>query len=976
MIKKCCNILIQFGIILLIIFPPLVLGAVESRHITSIQIILIALWCIWLVKTFVKGSFTYIQTPVDLPMALFIGLGCVNLLTSTATHSTENELYLLVNYVVLYFILVQQLKTTRRILGLASIILLIGSGETLFGLFQYLGGATTVLGRMTPNIGTLNATYMNHNHFAGFLILIIPIALGLLIGVSHHEKRIFFVLLTCLLGTGLILTLSRGGILSLMVASGCFFLCLAVKMRQTGASRFFLTLPLLLVLCIGLLIGWIGISRISHRGIFETFLPSQEILEEEIRIPLWRNSLELVKESPLAGSGLGTFEYVSLRYRPEEIPLEKHAYRAHNDYLELLIEMGIPGLLVVLWGIWRFSRYILKGYFRYNNSLLTALLLGGFTSCLAMFIHSFFDFNLQIPANALLFFTVLALTSATLQLLNLRYERSQKKYTITTSWQFIIIVVCITGILGFNFRKNIAMRYFREARISQFQGELFSPIALYQKAIACNSRNPSLHEELGTHYFTLGQSRPHAEKWFLLAVDEYQKASDLNRFNPVYYYHLGWANSALGRETEAFQAFEKAIEYSPKVSVYYENLGKFLFSIDQPEAGMRRFKKALDINPAIMSEILNFYTDQTLSYAEYQNAIPDTAPLRKQFAVWLLQHNLWDESKIEYRKAIEFSDGQPEYYDGLLQACRQRKDHDCLREVWRELAERQPENWEFVRQIAESYAGQQQWDTALREYEALFKQFPENPEIYNRIGQLYQQSGRWEDAVHHYQYLIEQYSGHIEFYHALAGIYRRQNQWQEAVDVYRNAVDSGLTLPEVYAELGILHEQIGAPEQALTAYEQAVQSGERRFNIYQRLANLYEHHNQSAQTPLLWTMYVVANAQQPQALFTLVQHYHAQGEWLNAVKLTKEVIANAPTHVEYRIFLANLYAQQQMTHEAIEQWEKIVTLNAGNVQYHVQLASLYEKVNDWSRARAQYRRILRIAPGHEQAQQKLAALGG
>ena len=190
MLKKLCNVLIEIGIISLIIFPPLAFGAIQFRHITYIHAIIFGIGTVWVLKAFLKSSITYIPTPIDLPILLFLVFGIVNLLTSTYAHNTERELYLALNYGLLYFLIVQQLKTVRRIIGLAFIIILVGSGESLFGLFQYLQGAKTVLGFPTPNIGTVNATYFSHNHFAGFLILIIPIALGLLIGTANLEKKL------------------------------------------------------------------------------------------------------------------------------------------------------------------------------------------------------------------------------------------------------------------------------------------------------------------------------------------------------------------------------------------------------------------------------------------------------------------------------------------------------------------------------------------------------------------------------------------------------------------------------------------------------------------------------------------------------------------------------------------------------------------------------------------------------------------
>jgi tetratricopeptide (TPR) repeat protein/O-antigen ligase len=1000
MAKKLCNVLIEIGIISLIIFPPLAFGAIQFRHITYIHAIIFGIGIVWVLKAFVKSSITYIPAPIDLPILLFLVFGIVNLLTSTYAHNTERELYLALNYGLLYFLIVQHLKTVRRIIGLAFIIILVGSGESLFGLFQYLQGAKTVLGFPTPNIGTVNATYFSHNHFAGFLILIIPIALSLLIGAANLEKKLFLFLLTGLMGVAFVLTLSRGGFFSFFIASGFFFICFLVKRLSSSYERLslrilskYLLLLLLLLLLLVTAIQWIGISPIAHRSLSRTFFPTEETLKQEIRFPLWRNAFALVKEFPAFGSGLGTFEYVFLRYRPAELPQDRQAFHAHNDYLELLIEMGFPGLLIVLWAILRFFSYALKGYFQHRDPVLTSLVLGGLTSCTAMLIHSFFDFNLQIPANALLFFIVLALTTATVQLMNRGKSEGQNSrkqgarrrvfsygasriYHFKPSWVFIIGVIGVLGLLAFNFRENIATAYYSRAKVSQYQDQPFEAITLYKKAMAIDGGNALFHESLGELFRHLGKTTPHGEKWYKLAIQEYQNTIALNAYDPVYYYYLGWTYDALYMEKEAVQAFETAITYNPRISFYYENLGKYFLSIDQIEAAMRRFKKAVQINPRRMSEILSVCNEYNLSYHDYQKLVPDDAESHKIFASLLAQQRNWEASKIEYRKAIELSGKQTEYYNAMLQACRQQNDYECMRTLWQELWQQKSDNLNLPIQIAESFAQQQLWDQAIEQYQAILTDNQDNIKIHQRLAELYQQQGRHDEAIEEYTQILDLQPDAINTYHHIAGIYRQNNQWKAAIEIYNQALENGLVRADVYSSLGELYFRIGDKQNAFEMYKQAVQAGETRITIYQELERMYQAQQNKIDAELLWDTYTITNKHSPEALFQLVMHYHNNGEWLKAVTLSKEVIAIAPTDANYRRFLANLYEQKGMLFETIQQWEKLVNMHSENIEYHLYLAMLYEQAEQWDKAKVQYRRILRIQPNNQQAQQRLSSIGG
>lgn len=988
--KRLCNVLIELGIISLIIFPPIVFGAIQLQHVTYIHTIIFSIGIIWVIKTVVKGSLTYLPTPFDLPFLLFLVLGIVNLLTSTYAHNTERELYLVLNYGLLYFLVVQQLKTVRRIIGLAFIMILVGSGESLFGLFQYLRGAKTVLGYQTPNIGTVNATYFNHNHFAGFLILIIPIALGLLVGTAHLEKKLFVFLLIGLMGVAFVLTLSRGGLLSFFIASGFFFICFLVKKLSSSYERLSLRafskyalLVLLLLLFLVTSIRWIGFSPIAHRSLSKTFFPTEETLQYEIRLSLWRNALALVKEFPVLGSGLGTFEYVFLRYRPDKLPQDRQAFYAHNDYLELLIETGFPGLLLAIWAILRFFRYGLKGYFQHKDPILTLLVLGGLTSCLAMFIHSFFDFNLQIPANALLFFIIAAMTTATIQLMMrgraMNRGQGAKRiglFSFKSSWGFVVGGICIAGVLLVNFRKDVAGMYYNKAKIAQLQELSFKAVTLYQKAITIDGGNALFHESLGELYRHLGKTTPYGEKWYRLAVQRYQNAIALNVYNPVYYYYLGWTYNALDMEKEAVQAFETAITYNPRISFYYENLGKYFLSIDQIGAAMRRFKKALQINPQRMADILKVCNGYNLSYPEYQQLIPDDAESHKIFASLLTQQGNWEARKAEYRKAIELSGEHPEYYHAMLEACRQQQDYECMRTLWQELWQQEPDNLDFLISIAESFTQQQLWDQAIEHYQTMLTDHPDNIQIRQRLAQLYQQQGRHDEAIGEYTQVLDTQPDDVNTYHHIAGIYQQTTQWKAAIDIYKKALENGLTQAGVYASLGELYIQIGEEQQAFEMYKQAVQAGETRIAIYQKLERLYQTQNDPIDAEVLWDTYTIANKHNPEALFQLVMYYNNSGEWLKAVTLSKEVIASAPTNADYRKFLANLYEQKGMLFETVQQWEKLVNMDSKNIEYHLYLATLYERAEQLDKARMQYRKILRIQPNNQQAQQKLSSLGG
>ena len=163
----------------------------------------------------------------------------------------------------------------------------------------------------------------------------------------------------------------------------------------------------LVVLFLTVVVGyglWIGLDPVLAR--FEQ-MREKNFLQLEGRTTIWKDTLHLVREYPLTGTGLGTFGVAFRRYQTDLV--NGYVDHAHNDYLEFASETGVPGLaLLFLPILYLFVRMIisfLDDPHRYRRSVL----LGCIGSTLALLIHSVTDFNLQIPANALIFAVVLGI---------------------------------------------------------------------------------------------------------------------------------------------------------------------------------------------------------------------------------------------------------------------------------------------------------------------------------------------------------------------------------------------------------------------------------------------------------------------------------------------------------------------------------------------------------------------------------------
>ncbi|MFB0563429.1 MAG: O-antigen ligase family protein [Candidatus Lokiarchaeia archaeon] len=314
-------------------------------------------------------------------------------------YATKNELYKIIAYALLFFLIIHNANSLVKIKRILTYIVIFAFSLSLFAIIQKLtwNGKIYWFRELRYGGGPFGP-YVNHNHYAGYMEMVIPLAIGLIFLSKDINKKLMLGFMTIVMAGTVFMSNSRAGMVSFI----CSLVFLSLMLSQPKNPKHRFSIVFLIVISLLLFLGYIGILSDSLNRILTLTEPDR--LSQELRPKVWKDSLFYFKDFPIFGSGLGTFENVFPQYKSFSNQLT-FVY-AENDYLQTLTECGALGFSIILWGIIAFSGSI----FRYvKKDPLTICLV---TSVVAIAIHSLFDFNLHIPANAVILSIIIGLILA------------------------------------------------------------------------------------------------------------------------------------------------------------------------------------------------------------------------------------------------------------------------------------------------------------------------------------------------------------------------------------------------------------------------------------------------------------------------------------------------------------------------------------------------------------------------------------
>jgi O-antigen ligase len=401
--------ILRIGICVLLSFAVLAYGGVEEWSQAVVEVSFAALLVIWALRTYAWNQEAIAISPLLPPLLAFALVVLIQLVfrRTASIYDTRMQLQLLIAYILLLVLLPQAYYRMNHWRGLLWFLMSLGFFVSVFGILQHLTfNGKLYWFRVMRYGGFPFGPYVNRNHFAGFAEILIPVALVPLVLGKVRRERLFLVGLFAVVPiVALLLSASRGGIISFAVQLVVLFSLLLVRRLQ---SRYMLAGGIL-VLCAILAVSWIGVRQVLQRFSDYQTLDVSAGKRGSMSHDTWRIFLD----HPTMGTGLGTLQMVFPPY--ESLYDAKVVNHAHNDYVEALAETGVAGGICCLWFLAVLLLESVKGLKDLGSSFGAALNLSGLVGCCGLLVHSLVDFNLHIPANALLFFVSAHLATARLQ---------------------------------------------------------------------------------------------------------------------------------------------------------------------------------------------------------------------------------------------------------------------------------------------------------------------------------------------------------------------------------------------------------------------------------------------------------------------------------------------------------------------------------------------------------------------------------
>lgn len=626
----------------LIIFSPLIEGGTTHVPVLIMRLTLLGAFVAWTMNRMRLKEIALIRSRLIPVLVLFLGWAGLSLWWAPYKNPSVQWVISLLMYAVLFGVVLQGIRTNRQVGQVVMVMVGMGLCEGVLGIVQYVWfGEARAKG-----------TFFNPNFFATYEVAILSIALALLSGIPRSEmKRWQSVCLWSIVAItfcAFMVAQSRGALLALVTAVifiGCY---------RFGKIA-------LLILIVSLAAGAVIPNPLKQRMVD---VATQDPYAFS-RIDIWKNSMERIADRPL-GIGLGMYKYSSFQYR---FPIEssivryvKRAESAHNEYLQMAVELGVGGLAIFLLGIGIWGREVKVAFHSELEPWERGLVTGLTGAVLGILAHSLVDSVFHEPALVILLivcggfvFALRSIKKPDISRQSVPFSYHPVRFTLVLLCGVVLAVLIIQPAAGWYAhergqaeaqvgRQDLALDWFRLASLidpgttgyhdasartlvqlfhqSGDPQRLVKAVEEEGQAIELNPLDGRFPYRLGTIYGLLAEQHFSKDQRDLLlnqAAQAYGQAVHADPYSPLSYMALANIRLPQGRVEEAKLWLQRAVGTEPNYLPARVVLAELSLKAGEHEAAQSEF--------AAIVAVQRKYEREVLSDIERQFITVDLSPL-------------------------------------------------------------------------------------------------------------------------------------------------------------------------------------------------------------------------------------------------------------------------------------------------------------------------------------------------------------
>lgn len=540
------------------------------------ELILLFIIATWLIKLLESPNYYSLKSPLNLPIIAFLFVLLISLFQTNNYYTSLVDIARWVSFILAYFILISFFKERKWINALIIVVLFSALISATYAIFQFYGIDFSFWAERQGRI-RLFSTFGNPNYLSGYLAIVLPLAFALFCMEKKKSRQIFLGIVIAILYTGVFITNIGGWIAFFM---GTLFMVIVLSIHQKKflrENRFRLLVLIVIISIISVIYSSPNPSNPTGRSVAREAVsytnPKNSTIQQRFLILL--SSIQMIKEHPLLGSGIGTFgihypasqgKVLSLKENKKYIPLANKSINAHNDYLHLWAETGIVGLACFLWIVFLFYKKSFK-YLKEVKKEDKFLLIGLMGMGAALLVDALVSFPFHIIQNGMLFPFMLALS---ILIGGKREETDEKEVNLKKkkfplllrkAIQISIVILAISlGIL--RVRIFIADTHIQKGRYLAMAKRYPQARVELEKAAQINPHDDRIYMYLGQVYNQLSE--------YEMAIFAFKKAEDSWMY-PLLYNNLGFAYQAMWQLDDAEKAFKENIYLFPnRCEAYYD----------------------------------------------------------------------------------------------------------------------------------------------------------------------------------------------------------------------------------------------------------------------------------------------------------------------------------------------------------------------------------------------------------------------